>query len=182
VIGKDAPGVSTEEEPTARYWVLGAIVFDVVMIAFVALIVFTALDLRPGARLVPLGVGLPTLALLLLQLAVDVRGHAPVHRAGLSETNLARASVGEVLAAAREEEVDEVAITDVAQIRREVAFAVWAVAYAALGILTNFLLATPIAIAVILLPQFGPIKALLGAALTGLGIWLVFDLFLQVRF
>ncbi len=161
----------------------GAIVFDVVMIAFVALIVVTALGLRPGARLVPLSIGLPTLGLLALQLALDIRGRATVRHVPLAETDLAQASIGEVLDAARVEDTDEVVNESPENLRRQALFAAWTVAFIVLGFATNFLVASPIAVAAILLvTRVQPILALILAGATGLGVWLIFDIFLQVRF
>ncbi len=161
----------------------GAIVFDLVMLGFVLLIVVTALGIRPGARLVPLSVGLPTMALLLLQLALDLRGRASAHHTALADTDLSRASIGEVLEAARVEETDEVVTGGGESRRREALFAAWTVAYIVLGFVTSFLIATPIAVgAILLITRVQPVLALVLAGATGLGVWLVFDLFLQVRF
>jgi hypothetical protein len=68
-------------------------------------------------------------------------------------------------------------------LRREALFAAWTVAYVALGVATSFLVATPIAVgAILLVTRVRPLLALIVAGATGLGVWLVFDLFLQVRF
>jgi hypothetical protein len=174
---------SLAPERSARIRSAGAILFDILMLAFVALIVVTALGIRPGARLVPLSIGLPTIGLLLLQLALDVRGRAPAHRAALIDTNLSSASIGEVIEAARVEEADEVHREGPEDMRREALFAAWTVAYVILGFATNFLVATPIAVgAILLITRVQPVLALILAGATGLGVWVAFDLFLQVRF
>ncbi len=161
----------------------GALVFDIVMIAFVTLIVVTAIGLRPGARLVPLSIGLPTLGLLALQLALDIRGRAAVRHVPLADTDLAQASIGEVLDAARVEDTEEVVNESPENLRRQALFAAWTVAFIVLGFVTNFLVASPVAVAVILLvTRVQPILALILAGVTGLGVWLIFDIFLQVRF
>lgn len=173
----------------------GAIVFDVVLLAFVVLIVVTATGMRPGARLVPLAIGLPTLVLLLFQLVVDVRrslerrpsvavrSHRQDGDEAAPERGLAAATLTDVLRAARIEESDEFSGQDPGQARRQLGFALWAIGYISLAALTSFLLATPVAVAIVfLLSGVRPLLALLLAAGTGLGIYVIFDLFLQVRF
>jgi hypothetical protein len=161
----------------------GALVFDIVMMAFVTLIVVTALGIRPGARLVPLSIGLPTLGLLALQLALDIRGRAAVRHVPLADTDLAQASISEVLDAAREEDTEEVVNESPENLRRQALFAAWTVAFVVLGFATNFLVASPVAVgAILLVTRVPPILALILAGTTGLGVWVIFDIFLQVRF
>jgi len=164
------------------------VVFDIVLLSFASVIVFSALGLRPGSRLVPLVIGIPTVIALVAQTALDIfRFRHPVQEAsvtGHDPLDLGFARLGEVVSAAvREEAEDTVLPTGEEARRRQLLFALWAVGLGVLATLTTFYLAAPIGLfAILLAVGRSPIKALLVTGGVLAFLYLTFDLLLNVPF
>lgn len=164
-----------------------AVIFDLFLFAFTAIIVVAALDLGQKAQLVPLVIGIPTGLGLLALLALDLRRPA-VHAAVPVQSPLetiapAEARVTDLLAAvAVEEAVDELP-TDPDARRRQLVLAVWAIGYVAAAIAFGFLVTTPIALVAILwFTTRSIIKSVVITAVASALLYLMFDTFLNVPF
>jgi Tripartite tricarboxylate transporter TctB family len=148
-----APASRAGAPATRRTRSIEAIVFDLFLVAFVGLIVWTASGINPRAALVPLVIGIPTLVGLLITLGRDVVG-APERTAGtrpLDAGALRESSVDDTLALAAEElEADSALPDDPAARRAQAALAIWAFGFVALAIATSFLVAVPVGLVVIL--------------------------------
>jgi putative tricarboxylic transport membrane protein len=137
----------------------GAVVLDLVLAGFTGALVWdAATDLGGDAGLVPLIVGVPTLAGLVVLLVRDLAGRSP-------------AGDGSV-AAARDVQ------------RREWTFALWAVGLVALAALTSFLVAIPVGVLVFMkvVNRESWLLSLALAAGTWGFVYALFDLVLGVRF
>lgn len=189
------PEHTTQTRPDA-----GNIVFVVLAIVFTALLLYESLRLAPSPRLLPQLIGVPTLAFLLFELARQVglirrvssgaggspvgdlaRDQVPAHPElpGQARTIDELASALELRAQA--EGYESGAGTNGRW--RRIGFALWSLGFVVLANMTDFMLATPIALLVIL--YLGTRKPVLAAAVTAVvvaGIWLVFDMFLEVPF
>ncbi|MQA87938.1 MAG: hypothetical protein GEV03_25760 [Streptosporangiales bacterium] len=108
------------------------IVFDLVLLAFVGTLVAVALvSLDPGARLVPLIIGVPTVIGLAIQLVLDLFP-------GLRRRPLRRPAEGE--------EAEEAADHAPQRGKRELVFAAWIVGFVALTAVAGMLVSVPIAL------------------------------------
>lgn len=138
-----------------------AIVFDIALLVFAMLMVLTATGLGPGARLVPLFVGVPVLVAAGIQLARDLRSARATEPSAQPQSRLPAkpaedAGLEDYLAAAlAEEAADELPSGREAR-RKQALFASWAFGYIALTYvlmeldLPGFLLTTPVALSAIL--------------------------------
>jgi hypothetical protein len=160
---------------------VGALVFDALLLIFVATIVGTATGLAYGARLVPLLIGVPTLALLVVQLAIDLRRR----RRPVSRDDRREAIGGALSGALHAARVATTAPADETpdELRRQVVLALWALALVALGALTSLTIALPPMLAVIFRAAGTrwPLNLVLTVALSA-GFFCVFDVLLEVRF
>jgi hypothetical protein len=175
-----------------------AIVFDLVLTAFVGLIAVSSLGLNSGARLMPLVVGSLTLVLLVLQTVKDTRARlqtpvvAPKEEAPQELLTVAPDAAGleDLLRAAAIEEDAEDDLPSSPEARRKQAiFAVWAASYVFATVvldaleLHGLLVSTPIALAIIV---FYVTRSLVRtAALTGatyVVLYLAFVVMLKVPF
>lgn len=179
--------MTTPTETIRRTRSVEALVFDVVLVAFVGLIVYTALGINPRAASVPLIIGIPTLIGLVVVLASDLRGrvvptggdHVPVEAASLRTSSVA----GTLELAEEELTADAELPSDRQSRRRQAILAAWVVGFVALAAATNFRIAAPIALIAILLittRRIVPTLAITGVAAVFL--YLIFDVFLDVAF
>ncbi|TDE00681.1 hypothetical protein [Jiangella asiatica] len=115
------------------------ITFDLLLAAFLATFVYSSLDLRPDSRLVPLIVGLPTLAAMLVRTVLDLRGTNPERgRAASRPDGLATASLADLTRAAREEvAADAELATGGQELRRQRVFALWGLAVVMVPVLAT---------------------------------------------
>ena len=168
---------------TSRTRSIDAIAFDLLLIGFCLAIVVTALGLSEKSRMVPLLVGIPTVVALGAVLARDVRGHRLAEAATAPADDLATADVGELWQAAVHELEEDDQLPDTPEARRrQLAFAVWAVAVATLAALTSLLIAVPLGLLAILAASgIGALRTVaLTAAVSGV-LYCLFVLFLEVR-
>jgi hypothetical protein len=155
----------------------GAILFDLVLVAFAGLLVVTSLGLRPGVGTVPLLVGVPTLLGAIVLLGFDLFPRPPREDPAAEE---ASGGLRGLLAAAAEEE-DE-AIADPTLRGRQVGFALWTIAFVVLATFTSFYVAVPVALVAILVAvRLNWLAIVLVVAGTLAGFYGLFDLFLGVR-
>lgn len=152
--GGAGPGVAGPDQGRSRPSIdREAVVFDLIMVAFAALIVVTALGIGPRARVVPLVVGVPTLLGLLFLLGRDLGIRVLQPRPPSTETvhSMAEATddLEAAMAAALEVPEDTPEAAQAAR-RSKILLAGWAIAYVAGVFLTDFLVATPIALFAIL--------------------------------
>lgn len=136
---------------------LHRIFFDLLLMAFLGTFVVISLDLRSGPGQVPLIVGVPTLAAMIVRTVLDVRGsvgeaaddsrlgHAsddqPVRR---QSGELASASLSDLTRAAKEEAAAEAEVaTSHQEIRRQRTFALWGLALVGAAVLATTYLIPP---------------------------------------
>jgi hypothetical protein len=180
---------------TARARSIGAIVFDLFLIAFVLLIVVAALDVSARAALFPLVVGVPTLmglAIMLVrdfigkQVMAEVAPRPPVYDPETGEhrlPDLSRADLGELVEAAQDEIQAEEVLPDTPEARRrQLLLAGWTVAVIALAAMTSFLVAVPIGLLVILLLTQRWYVALATTVGVTAFIYVLFAVILGIRF
>lgn len=128
----------------------GRVGFDLLLVVFIGTLVISATQLRPQAALVPLIIGVPTLAGLLIRTVLDLCRWGKDHRlseageeldASLDPETIASASLADIARAARAEvEADEQAPTDPAEIRRQRFFSLWVLAFVVVaGFASTFL-------------------------------------------
>jgi uncharacterized protein (DUF983 family) len=166
-----------------------AIAFDIVLLAFTLVIVVAALQLRsPGARFVPLVVGIPTLLAIALLLLRDMQPGAGAHprtdAAAVLPDDARRLGLDDMIAAAHAEQAadDELPVDPEAR-RRQAIFSVWAIGFVAAAILFGFRLTTPLALfAILIVGTRRLVLSLLVAAVASGILWVIFDAFLNVRF
>jgi hypothetical protein len=164
---------------------IDALIFDLVLIVFTAVIVVAALDGSPRAGLVPLVVGIPTLLGLGIQLAHDLLAPRTAEAEPTEvPISVPTAGVGDLIAAAHVEEVADDQLPSTPEARRaQIVLTAWALGFVVLGIATSFLIATPVALLVILLVttrRIVPTVAITAVA-SGL-LYLIFDVVLNVAF
>ncbi len=130
-----------------RHRDLHRIVFDLVIVLFLATFVVSSLGLRPDSRLVPLIVGLPTLAAIAVQTVLDIRGSTEPEAGQRVEVGapdaaaMAAASLTDLARAARDEvEAEAEAEAGRLESRRQRVFALWATAVLLLPVLATGLL------------------------------------------
>ena len=158
---------------------IGAIVFDLVLIGFIGLLVVNSLSIRPGAALVPLLIGIPTLIAAAIILVLDL--FPSLRRASGADDG--EGGVARLVAIREAEDEDELELpTDPAALRRQAAFAIWVIGFVALAALTNIYLAMPVALVVIFLAIRVPILHIaLIVGVTVLGFYGLFHYLLNVR-
>jgi hypothetical protein len=138
----DAPA-AVDRQPAS----VGKIVFDLFLLAVVGTFVVAALGLKPGAALVPLIVGVPTVVALLIRTVMDVlrlgRDYRPtpeepeVH--DLDAQLLAEASLSDLAKAARAE-IEEESQVSPDEAKRQRVFAIWGASYVVVSaLLTTYL-------------------------------------------
>jgi hypothetical protein len=175
------PGpVAIPPEPRRPPLDRGAIVFDLVLVAFTGLIVVTAFGIGPRARLVPLVIGIPTLLGLVAQVVVDlrlVRWPRSVAAATVPSLDHAHSDI-EAAEAAVEEVPAEPYVDPDEALRSRQLLAGWAIAYVIGVFLTDFLIATPIALLAILV--VGTRKVLLSAVVTLAACVFLYVVFVQL--
>jgi hypothetical protein len=168
---------ATHQLPVARS--IGAIVFDLIVIGFVGLLVTNALGLRPGAALVPLLIGVPTLIAAALIFVLDLfPGLRRASGADEGQGGMAR------LAAIREaDDESELELTaDPASLRRQAAFALWVGGFVVLAAFTNIYVAMPVALVAIFLAIRVPLLHIaVIVAVTLLGFYGLLHYLLNVR-
>jgi hypothetical protein len=174
----DARGrtVSTSSRADGRSF--GAILFDLILIGFVGLLVVNAFGIRPGAALVPLLIGVPTIVAALIILVLDVFPNLRRATGGDQEGGFAR------LGAIREaEDEDELELTvGPGELRRQAAFALWVVGFVILAALTNVYVAIPVALIAIFLAVRVPLLHIaLIVGVTMLGFYGLFHYLLNIR-
>lgn len=157
---------------------VGAIFFYLLLIAFSAVIVLSALGLRGGAGTVPLLVGIPTLlgGLLMLVRYMLVDPSADAVDEGVPAPVLESLSPS-VRAFPSDQEPETPASR-----RRQFLFAAWIVGFVAMAAATSFYVAVPVAMLVLFVAvRLSPIAivATIGGVLALL--YGLFDLFLRVR-
>lgn len=163
---------------------IDALIFDVVLIAFSATIVISALQLSEKSGLVPLLVGIPTLAALGVVLARDLRGQLPEpEEPPAAPQELASADVHDLWQAAVHELEEDDQLPDSPEARRrQLLFAAWTLAVAVLAALTSLLAAVPVGLLAILgLGGIGWLRAVVITAATSGALYCLFVLFLEVR-
>lgn len=155
---------------------IGAIVFDLVLVAFCGTLVLNALGLRPGVGSVPLLVGIPTLAAALILLALDVFPRARQAVDPGTES-------GGILGMLEPLDADDAAAADdPAARRRQLGFTLWTVAFVLLAAFTSFYVAIPVALVALLVAiRLNWLAIVLVVAGTLAGFYGLFDLFLNVR-
>ncbi len=168
---------ATHQRPVGRS--IGAIVFNLIVIGFVGLLVTNALGLRPGAALVPLLIGVPTLIAAAIIFVLDL--FPGLRRAsGADEGKGGMARLAAMREADDESELELAA--DPASLRRQAAFALWVGGFALLVALTNIYVAMPVALVAIFLVIRVPllhIAVIVGV--TGLGFYGLLHYLLHVR-
>jgi hypothetical protein len=121
---------------------IGKIVFDLFLLAVVGTFVVSALGLKPGAALVPLIVGVPTVVALLIRTALDVLRLGKDYRPVMGEPEvtdldakaLAEASLSDLAKAARAE-IEEESQVSPDEAKRQRVFAIWGASYVVLSAL-----------------------------------------------
>ncbi len=140
---------TTSQTTTGRPGIdIGRIVFDVLLVAIVGTFVVMAIGLRPAAQLVPLIIGVPTLAGLLIRLVLDLGRWGKEYRRSAADEHfeleaheMGEASLKDLARAAKAEsdEEDELEFGP-EQAKRQRFFILWSVAYVVLaGLATAFL-------------------------------------------
>jgi hypothetical protein len=156
---------------------LGAIIFDLIVVGFVGLIVFNALQIRPGAALVPLLIGIPTLVFGLIILVLDL---FPRLRRATGDDGKRAHGLSAIRAAEEEDDVE--LPTDPALRRRQAAFAAWVVGFVLLAAFTNIYIAVPVALTVIFLAIRLPLIQIVAiVAVTVIGMYALFHQLLGLR-
>jgi hypothetical protein len=168
-----------------------ALVFDIFLLIFVGTLVSVALfNLGPGARLVPLIVGIPTLigilGVLLFDLFPGLRAILPGARPTVGQgpppdRSVTAADIGEMALEGEAEEKPE----DTPEARkREATFALWAIGFFILTIFTGLLVSIPIAL-LVFFKVLNRESWLISVSIT-VGTWLfiyvLFGMVLGVRF
>jgi Tripartite tricarboxylate transporter TctB family len=164
---------------------IDAIVFDVLLIAFAATIVISAFGIGEKSRMIPLLVGVPTLIALGVVLARDLRGTVPEAPPETGEPReLATADVHDLWQAAVHELEEDDQIPDTPEARRrQLWFALWAIAVVALAAVTSLMIAVPLGLLAILgLGGIGWVRSAVITAATCGVLYCLFVLFLEVRF
>ena len=126
---------------------IGAIVFDLILIGVAGLLVINALGLRPGAALVPLLIGLPTLVVAAIILILDL---FPGLRRATGADDKGLHGLAAIRGAAEDDE-DLNVLTDPASRPRQAAFAAWIVGFVTLASFTSVYIAMAVALVAILL-------------------------------
>lgn len=169
---------------------LSAIIFDLFLLALVCTLVGISLaSLGPGARLVPLIVGIPTLLGLLTLFIMDLfpalrrkkRVEVSRETAESPDDILKETDISDLIL---EGEGDEKAAESPEAIKRMVIFALWAVGFFILTIFTGLLISIPIALFVFfkLLNRESWIMTLSMTIGTWAFIYVLFGIVLGVRF
>lgn len=180
---------------TTRTRSVGAIVFDLFLIAFVLVIVVAALDVSARAALFPLVVGIPTLIGLGILLLRDIIGKPPTLEAEAKQAvydpetgehhlpDLSHADLRELYDAAQDEIEAEEVLPDTPEARRrQLLLAGWTVSIIVVGALTSFLVAVPLGLLVILLLTQRWYVALVTSLGVTLFVYVLFGVILGIRF
>lgn len=177
-----------ESQVQERRSPLDGLIFDFVLLAFAMIIIFDAFGLRPGSRLVPLVIGIPTVVALVVQSGIDIaRFRIPETEASVGEldpADLANARLVDLVAAAAQEEAEDSELpSDEEARRRQLLFALWASGVAVVAVLTSFYVAAPIGLVTILIAVGrGPTRAFLVTLGVMAFLYLAFDVLLNVPF
>lgn len=109
------------------------IVFDLLLIAFLATIVVNSLDLRPDSRLVPLIVGVPSVVAMMVRTVLDLRGTAGGRNTASAAASLTGLTMAMKSTAAAEAET----VAGHQERRRQLVFAVWSIAVVIVPVLAT---------------------------------------------
>ena len=158
---------------------IGRIVFDLLVVGFVALLVTNALGLRPGPGFVPLMVGVPTLIFAIVVLILDL--FPRLRQATGADDNPNAHGLGALRAV--DEEADDVELpTDPASRRRQAAFAAWVFAFVVLASFVSIYIAMPVAlVAIFLVVRIPLLHIAVIVTVTVLGFYALFHHLLGLR-